>query len=180
MNARWQRSLVVPLAGLFLSACGPSQLADASCEAEAFQDVEPRDRVEITLTEAGRVDVDPDTVRVRRGGVILLNSTRPFIVFVQRDSVLGLPTDSVLAAGRPSASNASRGDSLAATTMDSAVARMDSARELRTAAADPSSARIPIRSGAACGYYEYDLGVYDERTGRIVPLDPPLMVLPGG
>lgn len=151
--------------------------AEASCEAERFADVDIPDSVtvRVSLLE-GRARVDTDTVHVRRGQSIRWASERPFVVFFQRDAELGLPTDAKVFAARAGEMAEAQAE-MQATEMDTTVARMDSAT-MQEGDVGSHQVRTPIRPDAACGVYEYALGVYDEATGTVVALDPPVMVWP--
>lgn len=151
--------------------------AEETCEADRFADVDVPDSVtvRVSLLE-GTARVDADTVRVRRGQSVRWVSDRPFVVFFQRDAELGMPTDAKVFAARAGETAEVQAE-MSAARMDSAVAEMDSAT-MQQAAAGSHQVRTAIRPDAACGVYEYALGVYDEATGTVVPLDPPLMVWP--
>lgn len=161
--------------------------AEASCEAEPFTQADadvPEESVTVRVSMLeGMARVDADTVRVRRGQSVHWASDRPFVVFFQRDAELGLPTDAKVYGGGAGEAAGAQQDGAAAgmdsavAGMDTSVAAMDSAT-MQQGAAGAYQVRTPIRSDAACGVYEYALGVYDEATGTVVPLDPPLMVWP--
>lgn len=120
---------------------------------------ETDEQVEVSLRGQGagaRVVVSPDTVRIREGGDEELRwvGDHPFIViFKPRNGVL--PTRAATAASR---------------AVDTSYASQDTGRSAR--------ARSRTNPEAPCGEYRFDVAVWNEAEGRLVGVDPPLLIVP--
>ena len=141
------------VAAAALAACGGGERA-ADDGPPTGQCPEGEVQAEVAVTIQGdSVDVQPRTVWVEQGGAITWESAHPFMVFVQAHPERGLPTDrALIPRGKTQATGPGKGKG-------KGVGK--------------------VKPNAPCGEYHYKLAVYDSTTGQMLPLDPPIMVLPG-
>ena len=156
-------SRLVPLmtAAALLAACGGGERA-AQDGTDTVADGQPPAecptgpvQADVAVTIQGdSVEVQPRVVRVAQGGDITWESAHPFMIFVQEHPDRGLPTDrALIPRGKAKGSGPGKGKG-------KGVGK--------------------VKPNAPCGEYGYKMAVYDSATGQMLPLDPPIMVVPGG